>query len=66
MRSGLNVKLNDWSYIALRVNGPEQKAIFYVDGETQEVPLGQKSLPATNADIVIGGGTKADPGDLNA
>jgi len=65
-QSGLNVKQGDWSYVALRVNGPEQKVFFYVDGETSEVPLGQKSLPDTNADIMIGGGVEADPADLNA
>ena len=65
-RSGLNAKQDDWSYVALRVNGPEQKVIFYVDGKTSEVPLGQKSLPDTNADIMIGGGVESDPADLNA
>lgn len=65
-QSGLNVKQEGWSYAALRVDGPEEKVIFYVDGEMSEKALGYKVLPDTDADIMIGGGVDADPADLNA
>ena len=65
-QSGLNVKQDDWSYIALRVNAPEDKVFFYVDGEISEKALGYKVLPDTAEGIMIGGGVTADPADLNA
>ena len=65
-QSGLNVKQGDWSYIAVRVNAPDEKVFFYVDGKTSELALGYDVLPDTNDGIVIGGGIAADPGDLNA
>ncbi|MBC8232941.1 LamG domain-containing protein [bacterium] len=65
-QSGLNVKQGGWSYAALRVNAPERKVLFYVDGTTSEVALGFDSLPDTDADIMIGGGVQADAADLNA
>ncbi|MBM3236691.1 LamG domain-containing protein [Candidatus Poribacteria bacterium] len=65
-RSGLSVKQGDWSYAALRVNAPQRKVFFYVDGATSEVALGFDILPDTDSDIMIGGGVQADPADLNA
>lgn len=64
--SGLNVKAGDWSYAALRVNAPDEKVFFYVDGATSEKALGYDVLPDTDADIMIGGGVAADAADLNA
>lgn len=65
-QSGLNVKQDDWSYVALRVNGADAKVSFYIDGKTSEKALGFNELPDTNSDIMIGGGVAADPADVNA
>jgi len=65
-RSGLNVKQDDWSYAAMRVNAAADSVSFYVDGATSELALGHAALPTTDADIMIGGGIAADPADLHA
>ena len=65
-QSGLNVKVSDWSYIALRVNGADAKVSFFVDGATSEKPLGFNALPDSNADVIISAGIPSDAADLNA
>ncbi|MBD3182290.1 hypothetical protein GF312_08360 [Candidatus Poribacteria bacterium] len=65
-RSGLMVKDNDWSYIAVRVDGPEGILNFFVDGNVSaDVALGFNELPDTDTGALIGAQT-AKGADLHA
>lgn len=65
-RSGLMVKDNDWSYVAVRVNAPEEILNFFVDGDVSaDVALGFNELPDTDTGVLIGAQT-AKGADLHA